>query len=222
MSPDYREELISEIAWKTFERGNFNQREVKEQIREYIRSLPGISPEDLLKLDSKAVLESIEAQHGLLEGQTRGSYAFSDLTFHEYFTANKIVTSVRAKGCLPLEALVTHITEPRWREVFLLTVEMLSSADELLQLMKHQIDKLLTNDEKVQQLLERIYKFYSSQEFPFHFPVPLSSFKSISFVLLVDCLNSDCNVSPEVKKEIEQTLLLPMSEIEKRQQGKVD
>lgn len=39
LSPDYREELISEIAWKTFERGNFNQREVKEQIREYIRSL---------------------------------------------------------------------------------------------------------------------------------------------------------------------------------------
>lgn len=39
--------------------------------------------------------------------------------------------------------------------------------------------------------------------------------------LLVDCLNSDCNVSPEVKKEIEQTLLLPMSEIEKRQQSKV-
>jgi predicted NACHT family NTPase len=92
LSPDYREELISEIAWKTFERGNFNQREVKEQIREYIRSL-GISPEDLLKLDSKAVLESIEAQHGLLEEQPRGSYSFSHLTFHEYFTANKIVTS---------------------------------------------------------------------------------------------------------------------------------
>jgi predicted NACHT family NTPase len=33
--------------------------------------------------------------------------------------------------------------------------------------------------------------------------------------LLVDCLNSGCNVSPEVKNEIEQTLLLPMTEIEK-------
>jgi predicted NACHT family NTPase len=62
-----------------------------------------------------AVLESIEAQHGLLEEQTMGSYSFSHLTFHEYFTANKIVTSVGANGCLPLEALVTHITEPRWR-----------------------------------------------------------------------------------------------------------
>ena len=182
LSPDYREELISEIAWKTFERGNFNQREVKEQIREYIRSLPGISPEDLLKLDSKAVLESIEAQHGLLEEQTRGSYSFSHLTFHEYFTANKIVTSVEANGCLPLEALVTHITKPRWREVFLLTVQMLDSTDQmldstdnLLQLMKREIDTFIATDEKLQQFLtwvhrksldvEALYKPLSSRAF---------------------------------------------------------
>ncbi len=157
LSPDYREELISEIAWKTFERGNFNQREVKAQIREYIRSL-GISPEDLLKLDSKAVLESIEAQHGLLEEQTRGSYSFSHLTFHEYFTANKIVTSVEANGCLPLEALVTHITEPRWREVFLLTVQMLDSTDNLLQLMKREIDTFMATDEKLQQFLTWVHR----------------------------------------------------------------
>lgn len=34
--------------------------------------------------------------------------------------------------------------------------------------------------------------------------------------LLLDCLNSDCNVSPEVRQEIEDTLLLPIGEIEKR------
>jgi hypothetical protein len=39
--------------------------------------------------------------------------------------------------------------------------------------------------------------------------------------LLVDCLNSDCYVSREIRQEIEYTLLLPMSEIEKRQQGRV-
>jgi predicted NACHT family NTPase len=32
--------------------------------------------------------------------------------------------------------------------------------------------------------------------------------------LLVDCLNSDCYVSREVRQEIEETLLLPMTEIE--------
>ncbi len=34
--------------------------------------------------------------------------------------------------------------------------------------------------------------------------------------LLVDCLNSDCNVTPEVRSHIEETLLLPIAEIEKR------
>ncbi|MBD2100155.1 NACHT C-terminal helical domain 2-containing protein [Leptolyngbya sp. FACHB-261] len=34
--------------------------------------------------------------------------------------------------------------------------------------------------------------------------------------LLVDCLNSDCYVSREVRQEIEETLLLPMAEIEGR------
>jgi predicted NACHT family NTPase len=36
--------------------------------------------------------------------------------------------------------------------------------------------------------------------------------------LLVDCLNSGCVVSDEVRKEIENTLLLPIDEIKKRQQ----
>ncbi|MBK1987957.1 hypothetical protein A0J48_010465 [Sphaerospermopsis aphanizomenoides BCCUSP55] len=34
-------------------------------------------------------------------------------------------------------------------------------------------------------------------------------------ILLMDCLNSDCYVSREVRQYIEDTLLLPMSEIEK-------
>ena len=36
--------------------------------------------------------------------------------------------------------------------------------------------------------------------------------------LLVDCLNTDCYVSREVRQEIEETLLLPIAEIQKRQQ----
>ncbi len=37
--------------------------------------------------------------------------------------------------------------------------------------------------------------------------------------LLVDCLNSDCYVSRDVRQEIEETLLLPIAEIEKRKIG---
>jgi predicted NACHT family NTPase len=35
-------------------------------------------------------------------------------------------------------------------------------------------------------------------------------------LLLVDCLNSSCNVTPAVREEIEETLLLPIALIEKR------
>ncbi|MBD2087097.1 NACHT domain-containing NTPase [Trichocoleus sp. ST-U3] len=38
-------------------------------------------------------------------------------------------------------------------------------------------------------------------------------------LLLVKCLNSDCYVSREVRQEIEDTLLLPIAEIEKRKKG---
>jgi hypothetical protein len=37
-------------------------------------------------------------------------------------------------------------------------------------------------------------------------------------LLLVECLNSDCYVSREVRSQIEDTLLLPIAEIEKRKQ----
>jgi predicted NACHT family NTPase len=40
--------------------------------------------------------------------------------------------------------------------------------------------------------------------------------------LLVDCLNSGCSISQNVKQEIEEMLLLPMCEIEKRQREKTD
>ena len=40
--------------------------------------------------------------------------------------------------------------------------------------------------------------------------------------LLVDCLNSDCAISDEVRNELEETLLLPIAEIEKRKQKKAE
>jgi predicted NACHT family NTPase len=40
--------------------------------------------------------------------------------------------------------------------------------------------------------------------------------------LLVDCLNSDCYVSRDVRQEIEETLLLPIEEIKKRRSRRDD
>lgn len=108
-----------------------------------------------MQIDSEQVLKSIEAQHGLLVERARGIYSFSHLTFQEYFTARNITSS-----CNPdvlddraLQNLARHITETRWREVFLLAVGILPSADCLLLLMKQQIDFFIATDQRLQQFL---------------------------------------------------------------------
>lgn len=156
--PYHRKEyLLSYIALSTFERKEyfFKQRDAERYIAEYIYNLPETRTEpESLQLDSAAVLKLVEAQHGLLVERARNIYSFSHLTFHEYFAARKIVNcsdpQVLNKS---LKSLANHVNEKRWREVFLLTIEMLPDADYLIQLMKQQINRLLAFDEKLQQFL---------------------------------------------------------------------
>lgn len=149
--------LLSQVAAATFEQGHyfFEQRIVEQYIGDYIRDLPNASTEpEELQLDSEGVLKAIELQHGLLAERVRGIFSFSYLTFQEYLTARKIVASHNLQALeQPLERLVSHITEPRWREIFLLTVGMLQSADFLVQLMKQQIDALVAQDPYLQKFL---------------------------------------------------------------------
>jgi predicted NACHT family NTPase len=158
-----KEDLLSQIAINTFEHGNyfFKQKEVEREINIYIRNFPDSNTEEeALQLDSEAVLKSIEAQHGLLVERARGIYSFSHLTFHEYFTARKLVSS--SKSDVFLTQLLPYLTEKRWQEVFLLTVGMLESADELLQAMKQQIDELVSEDDKIQQFMTWVQQKSSS------------------------------------------------------------
>ncbi|MEL6262088.1 MAG: hypothetical protein AAFR12_13585 [Cyanobacteria bacterium J06626_6] len=109
-----KEDLLSQIAIDTFESGNyfFKQKEVEREISGYIQNLPGANTEEeVLQTDSEAVLKSIESQHGLLVERARGIYSFSYLTFHEYFTARKLVAS--AKSDIFATRLLPHLTEKR-------------------------------------------------------------------------------------------------------------
>ena len=117
--------LFSQIAAATFEQGQyfFEQRVIEQYIGEYIRNLTDIpmGPEEL-QLESEAALKAIEAQHGLLAERARGVFSFSYLAFQEYFTARKIVASHNLQALeQALGGLVSHITDPHWHEIFLLT-----------------------------------------------------------------------------------------------------
>jgi predicted NACHT family NTPase len=126
---EHKKELLSQVAAITFERGDyfFEKDKIQRCIADYLRTLPNaITDRATLQRDSEAVLKSIEAQHGLLVERARGIYSFSHLTFQEYFTARYFVESSDSQA---LENLSSHITEKRWREVFLLTAEMLPNAE---------------------------------------------------------------------------------------------
>lgn len=160
-----KQDLLSKIALETFEKGNyfFKERLVEEYISNYIQNLPDVqADQEALLLDSKAVLKSIEAQHGLLVERARKIYSFSHLTFHEFFTARNIASSRNSQQAF--QQLVSHITDKHWREVFLQTVGMLADADDLLQLMKHRIDQLVPTDDKLQQFLTWVEEKSSSVE----------------------------------------------------------
>ncbi|HEY9665772.1 MAG TPA: NACHT domain-containing NTPase [Coleofasciculaceae cyanobacterium] len=221
--------LLSQFAAATFEQGNyfFEQRMIEQYIGDYLRDLPNSSTEpEELQLDSEGVLKAIELQHGLLAERLQGIFSFSYLTFQEYLTARNIVASHNLQTLeQPLERLVSHMTEPRWREIFLLTVAMLRSADFLVQLMKRKIDTLVAQDPYLQEFLTRVSQNSLAVPEPCAAtPTFYLSCKQQQVLqqyydanqLLHDCLNSNCKVTEVVRQTIEASLLLPSKEFEEQ------
>jgi predicted NACHT family NTPase len=166
LSLQRKEDLLSQVAYNAFERSDyfFKQGFVEDQIRDYIQNLPNASNDpETLQLDSEAVLHSIAAQHGLLVERARGIYSFSHLTFQEYFTARWF----KEKADGDFGDLIRNVTDKQWREVFLLTVGMLKSADKLLLGMKQEIDGLFAQDEKLQEFLGWVEDKSLSVEAPY-------------------------------------------------------
>jgi pimeloyl-ACP methyl ester carboxylesterase len=154
LSLSEKRELLGSIAQKTFENGKYfiKQKELEEYVERYISILP--SMKNNVKTTQPTVgeiLKAIESDHGLFVVRAKKIYSFSHLTFHEYFVAREIVSSPDLTKSL--EYLARKVTEKRWREVFLLVLEMLPEPQVLLNLMKQKVDLLLVNNEKLQRLL---------------------------------------------------------------------
>jgi predicted NACHT family NTPase len=141
LSVGEKQKLLSYLAKRKFEQEQyvlFEQNEIESYIAEYL----GISTEEI-----QALLEALEAQHGVLVERAQHIYSFSHLTFQEYLAAKWFVEHTDWSG------LISHIRDKRWREVFLSAVTIAHSPDELLILMKQKIDSLLAIDETLQQFL---------------------------------------------------------------------
>ncbi|AUT01177.1 histidine kinase [Nostoc sp. CENA543] len=146
--------LLCHIASVSFRQGIhfISATRLQQIIAVHLASLPNATHDTYaLEIESKSVIRAIEIQHGLLIERARDIYSFSHLSFQEYFAARDIVANINNKG---LEELVCHLYEPRWREVFLLSVGMLNNADDLLLLIKSKIDELPHKNRKLHDFLQ--------------------------------------------------------------------
>ena len=149
LSTELEEILLSEIAYSGFEADKlfFSQREVVDQIKTFLANNLNVPKH----LDGEAVLNAIAVQQGILVERAEDVYSFSHLTLQEYLTAQYIVDNNS------IEPLVNcHLSEQRWREVFLLVAGLVRSkngADDLLLLMEKEPQKYI-NTPKLQGLLQ--------------------------------------------------------------------
>lgn len=164
LSHKHKENLLSQLAYFTF---NNNQSEfktkdegIKSEVINFLRQLPNFNSNDLREININNFFKSIAGQHGLLIEQAKDLYSFSHLTLQEYFVAKHIVDNCdpNSVNSSVLINLISHLTDPNWKEIFLLTVEMLPRADALLKLMKERIDGLLAGDVELQNFLNWVGK----------------------------------------------------------------
>ena len=151
LSPKRKRHLLTSIAVPTFEKGElfFRQRDVEGWIVDYLARLPDAPPADTI--DSGAILKAMEAQHSILVERAQGIYSFSHLTFQEYLTASYLVEN-QGRGVAD-KAIRGHLTDLRWREVFLLTASLLGDADDFLATMDAASDRMLLDAPRLIYLL---------------------------------------------------------------------
>lgn len=128
LNTELEEVLLSEIAYQQFKatRLLFHQKEIVDQIKHFLETNLN-APKHL---SGETVLDTIAIQQGILVERTQSIYSFSHLTLQEYLTAQYVYDRQQMK-----QLVAAHLTDLRWREVFLLVSGLMragSGADELL------------------------------------------------------------------------------------------
>lgn len=149
-----KRQMLTRVAAQSFQMNEYlmQQEQLSKRIISYLRQLPEAPNE--YEIDGVAVLKAIEAQHGILIERAHRIYSFSHLTLQEYFTA-KYITDHASSGVLQELLCVNYITDPRWREVILLTSSMLENADQFFRIFQKSLRQMIEGDLVISHFLEQ-------------------------------------------------------------------
>lgn len=139
---------------------------------------------EALLLESEAILRTLTVNTGLLVEQAHEVYSFSHLALQEYLTARRIFAQTRTKlppstidsssSCYPellpslaqklqrsrwktqhpFYHLASHVFDSRWHDVILLTIDLLSNSELLLELLKQQVDLSVQSNVNLRSFLQ--------------------------------------------------------------------
>ena len=123
ITPQRKKHILSQIAEYTFTRDSYYF--TRDTLLSLLAAqLERSAIEDITAQDA---LKDLEHNNGLFVEQALGLYSFSHLTLHEYFAANCFYNNRQE-----MELLDKALIFPKYREVFLLVLERLYSADIVL------------------------------------------------------------------------------------------
>ena len=114
---DIKEEFLAELALMLFENNDYFPQQ--QTLEKFISNYLGFE-----RSTARKIMKIFETETGLLIERSAGYWSFSHLTFHEYFTARRVVESNDSEI---RQRLSKYILEKRWHEVFILIKEQLKS-----------------------------------------------------------------------------------------------
>lgn len=112
---DIKEEFLAELAVMLFEKNDYFPEE--QTLEKFICNYFGVE-----RSTARNIMKIFETETGLLIERSAGYWSFSHLTFQEYLVAKWFCKLSE------LENFVNHITERPWKEIFLLTIELLKDS----------------------------------------------------------------------------------------------
>ena len=147
------QQLLSEIAYENFDadRVLFSKQYLLKKIHSFLREHLLAPEKTEQSLTANLILNAMVTRQGILIERFVDYFSFSHLTFQEYLTA---VFLVRHQRVTPM--LTQYMADSRWREVILLTSELMEAdATNLIAMIKSHIDRGIQGHPKLFNIIQK-------------------------------------------------------------------